>query len=85
MIGKYAMADELEKYEKKQEGSTLPNGYKFSFHFGSADLWELWNIVKQVKKVAPNLRIYLFTSFISQQNKNLLTYYIPLDKKSPSG
>ena len=34
----------FEKYEKKQEGSTLPNGYKYSFHFGSADSYENYGI-----------------------------------------
>ena len=34
----------FEKYEKKQEGSTLPNGYKYSFHFRSADSYENYGI-----------------------------------------
>ena len=34
----------FEKYEKKQEGSTLPNRYKYSFHFRSADSYENYGI-----------------------------------------
>ena len=77
----------FEKYEKKhQEGSTL---YRMDtsivYIFDRQTLMRIMEYSKAGKKVAPNLRIYLFTSFISQQNKNLLTYYIPLDKKSPFG
>ena len=76
----------FEKYEKKQEGSTL---YRMDtsivFIFDRQTLMRIMEYSKAGKKVAPNLRIqYLFTSFISQQNKNLLTYYTT-GKKSPFG